>query len=452
MLGMIAEKKVEKLENSSVKLSVTVKGEETSKAYNDLLAKYSKDIQIKGFRKGKVPMNVIEKKYGTGIMQEASGKVIDEAFRAAIDDLEKEEQPLGYVSPNLEGDPQMKAGEDFSFAVTYDVFPAITLEKWDGIELSEPQVKILKKHEDAELEKLQEQNAIVQDKANKTVADKNIVTINYAEVDDKDEIIEGTNREDFVFTVGTGQNFYKLDDDIKGMKLEKEKIIEKEFPEDFENTELAGQKKRIKVKIVAVKERILPALDDEFAQDVSEDYKTLDDLRKKTKEQLKTLVKDLTKNKMTTELLDKLVEASEFDLPESMIREEQENNWKKFLQQFGMPEEQILPILTAQGRTKEDMLADWREDSIKNLRSQLVLGYILDKETIEVSDEEVDEEMGKQAEMYNMSLEDIKNTFTQNGMIDYLKNEISRKKLIDMLIEKAKVTKGEKIDFDDFVN
>ena len=448
---MIAEKKVEKQENSSVKLTVTVNGEETSKAYKDLLTKYSKEIQIKGFRKGHVPVSVIEKKYGEGIMQEASGTLIDSAFKEAVETLEKEEQPLGYDAPALQGEPEMKSGEDFSFEVVYDVFPTITLEKWDGIEIEEPQVKILKKHENTELEKLREQNAIVQDKASKTVAKDNIITINYAEVDENDEEVEGTAREDFVFTQGTGQNYYKIDDDIKGMKVGGEKTIDKDYPEDFEVAELAGQKKKIKVKIVSVKERILPELDDDFAQDVSEDYETLEDLRQATKKQLEERVEAISKNKMTEQLLEKLREAASFDIPESMVKQELENNWRNFLQQFGMPEEQILPILTAQGRTKEDMMQDWREDSEKNLRSQLILGYILDKETVEVSDADVDEELGKQAKMYNMSLEDIKNTFTQNGMIDYLKNEISRTKLIDLLIEKAKVTKGEKIDFDDFV-
>lgn len=150
--------------------------------------------------------------------------------------------------------------------------------------------------------------------------------------------------------------------------------------------------------------------------------------------------------------MENLVEASSFDIPVSMLKQEQENNWRNFIQQFGMPEEQILPMLTAQGKTKDEMLEEWKEDSEKSLRIHLVLGYILDKETIEVSDEDVDAELSKQAEMYKMSLEEIKKTFAQNGMIDYLKNEISRTKLVDQLIEKAKVTKGDKIDFDDFVN
>ncbi|MDC7220474.1 MAG: trigger factor [Spirochaetales bacterium] len=449
---MIAEKKVEKQENSSVKLTVTVNGEETSKAYKDLLNKYSKEIQIKGFRKGKVPASIIEKKFGEGIMQETSGKIIDEAFKEALDSLEKGEMPLGYEAPSLEGEPELKAGEDFTFAVTYDVFPTIELEKWDGIELEEPQVKVLKKHENAELEKLREQNAIVQDKASKTIAKDNIITINYAELDEAGEVIEGTSREDFVFTQGTGQNYYKIDDDIKGMKVNGEKTIEKTYADDFEVSELAGTTKKIKVKIVAVKERILPALDDELAQDVSEDYETLEDLRKATKKQLEDRVNNLSKAKMTEQLMEKLRGLTEFDIPQSMVKQELENNWRNFLQQFGMPEDQIMPILEAQGRTKEDMMNDWKEESEKNLRSQLVLGYILEKETVEVSDADVDEELSKQAEMYGMQLVDIKNTFTQNGMIDYLKNEISRTKLVDLLIEKAKVIKGEKIDFDDFVN
>ena len=127
-------------------------------------------------------------------MQEASGSLIDSAFKEAIEGLEKEEQPLGYDAPALQGEPEMKSGEDFSFEVVYDVFPTITLEKWDGIEIEEPQVKVLKKHENAELEKLREQNAIVQDKASKTVAKDNIITINYVELDEKGEEVEGTAR------------------------------------------------------------------------------------------------------------------------------------------------------------------------------------------------------------------------------------------------------------------
>ncbi len=446
---MITSKNVEKLENSAVKLSLTVGKEHAAKEYKDLLAKYAKDVQIKGFRKGKVPVSVLERKFGEGIRQEAAANLMDKALKAAIEEVE--EKPLGYDYPEVQGEPELNPEEDFSFELIYDTFPEVKFGEYKGIEIEETQVKILKKHENAELEKIQEQNSVVMDKADETVEKDNIVTIDYVEMDGKEEV-EDTKREDFVFTIGTGYNLYKIDKQLIGLKKGEEKVISKKYKEDFENADLAGRSVKIKVLVKAVKEKQLPELDDELAQDVNEKFETLDDLRKDIKKQLKEKAAAKINGAKMEQLIDKLVESSDIDLPASMIKAEQENNWRNFLQQSQVQEEQMLQFLSMQGQTKEQMLESWKENAVKSLKSQLIFNKIIEDEKIEVSDEEMDEEIKKQAEMYNMPVEDLKKTFGEAGLKEYLSSDIKQKKVADFLLANAKITKSEdKVDYDDLM-
>ncbi len=446
---MITSKNVEKLENSAVKLSLTVGKEHAAKEYKDLLTKYAKDVQIKGFRKGKVPVSVLERKFGEGIKQEAAANLMDKALKAAIEEVE--EKPLGYDYPEVQGEPVLNPEEDFSFELIYDTFPEVKFGEYKGLEIEETQVKILKKHENAELEKIQEQNSVVMDKADETVEKDNIVTIDYVEVSGKEEV-EDTKREDFVFTVGTGYNLYKIDKQLIGMKKGEEKVISKRYKEDFENADLAGRSVKIKVLIKAVKEKQLPELDDELAQDVNEKFETLDDLRKDIKKQLKEKAAAKIDGSKMEQIIDKLVESSDIDLPASMIKAEQENNWRNFLQQSQVQEEQMLQFLEMQGQTKEQMLESWKENAAKSLKSQLIFNKIIEDEKIEVSDDEMEEEIKKQAEMYNMPVEDLKKSFGEAGLKEYLSSDIKQKKVADFLLKNAKITKSEeKVDYDDLM-
>jgi trigger factor len=446
---VITSKSVEKLENSAVKLSLTVGKEHAATEYNELLSTYTKEVQIKGFRKGKVPASVIERKFGEGIRQEAAANLMDKALKAAMEDLE--EKPLGYDYPEVQGEPVLNPDEDFTFELVYDTFPEVKFGEYKGIEIEEKQVKILKKHENIELEKIQEQNSVVMDKADETVADDNIVTIDYCEMNGKEEIVD-TKREDFVFTVGTGYNLYKIDKQIIGMKKDEEKVISKKYKEDFENKDLAGRSVKLKVKVKAVKEKQLPDLDDELAQDVNEKFETLDDLRSDIKNQLKEKAEAKIKGEKVEQLMNKLVEESDIVLPLSMIKAEQENNWKNFLQQSQTQEEQMLQFLQMQGQTKEQMLEAWKENAIKSLKSQLIFNKIIEDEKIEATDEEMEAEIVKQAEMYNMPVEDLKKSFGEAGLKEYLSSDLKQKKVVDFLLDNAKIKKSaDKVDYTDLM-
>ena len=174
-------------------------------------------------------------------------------------------------------------------------------------------MKLTADDEKRELKRYQDQNAIVSEKKGGKAAKENVVTVNYIELDENDNEIEDTKREDFTFTVGTGYNYYKFDDEIIGMKKDEEKVIEKEYAEDFEYKELAGKKVKLKITVTSVKAKKLPELDDELAQDISEKYKTLDDLKKDIKERQEGMIENKLKAVKQEKILEKIIENSEVD-------------------------------------------------------------------------------------------------------------------------------------------
>ena len=447
---MIASKEVTAKDNSAVELTVTIKKEAAKEAYTKLLNDYSKKIQIKGFRKGKAPSHILEQKYGDGIKEEVAMNLVEESLKIVFEEIE--EKPLPYSTPALQEGAELKNfDEDYKFSVIYDVFPTLKVGEYKDLEIEVPDVKVLKKDEDRELEKLREQNAVVIEKTEGSVEKDDIVTINYCELDKDGNETEGSSREDFVFTVGTGYNIYKIDDDIIGMKKDEEKILDKDFPDDFENKDLAGKSVKIKVKVTTIKVNELPELDDELAQDISEKYKTLKDLRADIKKNLKeTLDKKLKEIKLE-KLMDKIIESSEIPVPESMLQAEIQNSWQNFLVQSRMDEQQILQILEMQGKSKESLIDEWRPNSEKSLRVQLLMAKLIEDEKIEATEEEIEEEIKEQAIGSGQKYEEFKELIEKNNYTPHIESDVKNKKFIDFLISKNTITKGKKVDYLDLL-
>lgn len=440
---MVSEKQVEHIGNSAVRLTVTVDKDTVKKEYDDLVKEYAKKAQIKGFRPGKVPPEILERKFGESLQAEAGQKVLEDSLREVIEDID--EQPLPYARPELDGEIDFDISKDFTFAVTYDVYPEIKLGEYKGLGIEAPEVEVTDEDLEREISAIQEQNAIVIDKEAGTVEKDDIVTIDYREIDENGETVEGTNREDFVFTVGTGYNFYKIDDDILGMKQDEEKVIEKDYPEDSEVEELRGQKKRLSVKVKAVKQRQLPDVDDELAQDVSDEYETLDDLKKDIRSRLEQTAESRVYEMKKQALLDKILENSEIEVPESMLQMELENSWRNFTSRVQMNEDDVLKLLTAQGRSKEDLLEEWKPDAEKSLKQRLLTNRILESEEIEVTDEEVDEHLEQQAKQSNMDTARVREYYESQNLLDYVKHDIQERKLFEKILEETKVKTSEKL-------
>jgi trigger factor len=445
---MISNKQVEKLEKSSVKLTLTVDKDNVNQEYKAILGQYSKQAQIPGFRKGKVPASVLERKFGESIKGEAAHKLIDKAYQQAMEEVE--EKPLGYLPPTLADETiDLKLDNEFTFSLVYDIYPEIKLGEYKDLEVEVPAVTVGKKEITAELEKIQEQNAMVMDKADGVVAQDDVITINTVEIDDEGEEVEGTGRQDFVFTVGSGQNIYKMDEDLIGFKKDETQVITKEYPEDSEATQFAGKTLKIKVTVTAVKEKKLPEINDELAQDVSDDFETLADLEKDIKKKLTETKDNKLKEIKLERALDAVAEKTPFDIPESMISVELDQAWRNFANQNRMSMEQIEKIFGEEG--KKSFLESWRPGVEKNVRHRLLIGKIVEAEKIETTEEEVEKEIEKQAGLANMSVDQAKDYFKKNNMTHALEHEIKDRKAVDLLLAGVKEKKGKKTAYQDLI-
>jgi trigger factor len=448
---VVKNKEIKQAENSSVLLTVTVGKEELGKEYQSLLQEYSAEARIPGFRKGKVPVAVLEQRYGEGMKGEVSMKIMDKAFREVVETLPLEEKPIMYAQPTLENEMKFSFDEDFSFTLKYDVFPKVNIAKYKGYKVECPVVDITKDDEQKELDVLRDKNAVVIEKDSQPVAQNDIVTIDYCEVDDKDSVIEASKREDYVFTVGTGYNLYKIDEEIKGMKTGEDKIIAKTYPADFEIGELAGRNVRIKVKIKQIREKQLPALDDELAQDISDKYKTLDDLKADVRKKIEDSRDAKLKDVKVSRLMDQLVDETEIILPKSMIDAELASSWRSFAARYNMKEDQLARLFAAQGKSKEDVFKEWEKDAVKSLKTRLIMNKIIENEKIEASPEDLEAEYQKEADNSKRTKEEIKQYIESQQLSEYLVDQIRDKKLFDFLIEQSDIKKGKKISYQDLV-
>lgn len=439
---MKVTKKIEKLENSSVKLTVTIGKADVAASYNDVVAKYAKNIQIPGFRKGKVPVSVLERKYGDALKNDAVSEIVEKALGDIFDELDKEksdDRPLPYSQPTIDDIPLLDTTKDLTFAVKYDVFPKVEVKNFDGIEIKVPEVKITDDDLKEELEAIRQRNAMVLDKKDdEAVAKDDIVTVNYSELDDKDAVIAGSERQDFVFTVGTEQNIYKFDNEIIGMKKGETKVVTKEVD---------GENKKVSVTVTAVKVRNVPELDDELAQDVSDKYNNLEDMKNDIKKNLETALENKLKEIKANSLLEQLVEKNPVELPASMVRAELDSRFRMMAQQFQTTTEQLEKMLTAAGQKKEDMLTQWTGDAEKMLKSRIIVESLLKEKDISVTPEEIEAEYEKIAAGAGVSVEEVKKHYEDPRSKEYLEDEAKEQKLYTMLFDQVKVSKGEKTTF-----
>ena len=448
---MKVTKEVTKLENSAVKLTATISKEEVAAGYSKNIAKYAKNVQIPGFRKGKVPPKVLEQKYGESLKQEVLADLIDECLNQIYAEEEsKDIRPLPYAQPRLENDklPEFSTEKDLTFTVVYDVFPTVEVKDFSKIEVKEPQCEVGEKEVNEELKAVQERNAMVIDKKDGDPVEKdNIVTIDYSELNDDGSVVEGSKREGFVFTVGTAENIYKIDDEIIGMKKDETKEITKTYAADDANEDLAGKTKKICVTVKAIKVRNLPALDDELAQDVNEKYKTLDDLKKDITKGLEANLKRKIAEVKSQSLLEQLVEKNPIVLPASMVAAEKENRWQMMAQQFRTTPEQLDKMVAASGQSKDTMLEQMTGNAEKMLKSRLIVDTLIREKNIAVTPEEVEAEYAKMAEESGVSVDEIKKYYSEPRAKEYIIDSIKENKLFDELYKQVKVTKGDKVEF-----
>ena len=286
---MNATKEVELLENSQVKLTIRVPTEDVRKQYDDILKEYCEKAHLKGFRPGQGPRG---HHHAQARSLPDRPDTSPRCWRRASPRSSRawSRSPFPYATPEIKSEDALELGKDFAFEVIYDTWPAVELGPYPGLEIDQPQWEITDEDIGRELKGIQEQNALFTDKESGDVEKGNIVNVDYVEMETGAEK-PGTKREAFVFEVGTGYNVYKIDDEIVGMKKGETKTITKIFPEDFETKALAGKTVNLRVTLNSIKEKKLPEINDELAQDISEKFTTLDDLKADIRSKLEDAVK-----------------------------------------------------------------------------------------------------------------------------------------------------------------
>lgn len=444
---MIADKSIKELENSSVALTVTVTAPTIENDYKAALQKYAATIQLKGFRKGKAPVSVLEGKFGKAIREESTFNTIEEALKEALQGVEDKHKPLSFSTPELQDEESLlpfQADTDITFTVTYDVMPTFELPAYKGLSVTYPKVAVSDEAVNAEIDKLRDQNAMVIDKQD-AAAMGDIVTVDYVELDDQNNEVAGTERKEFVFTLGSTYNFYQIDSDLVGMKAGEEKTFSKTYAEDSTIEGYAGKTITLKVAVSAVKFRDVPALDNDFAQDVKEEYKTVEDLVKATREKLqKALDAKLEQEKLNV-LSEELLKGTTIAVPASMIDLEIDQSWNRYVKQTGLSEEQILQFLQFQQKTKEDVTAPWREAAEKNLRIQLIMDKIKDTEKFTVDEEELNKALEEQ-------LKDVTDESQREYYKAMIEDDMRFQKIAPFLQENNTFVEGDEVAYEVFMS
>lgn len=419
--------KVTKKENSKVELEFVVSKERFNEALDEAFKKNSSKFKIAGFRNGKVPRNVVEKMYGEGVMyDEAFNIVADEEYVKAVT-----ENNLEVVShPEVE----IKAigkDKDLEFTVVVYVKPEIELKQYKGLEIEKVETEVTDADVEHELGHVQDKNARIVTKEG-AVEDGDIAVIDFEGFLDG-VAFEGGKAEKYELGIGSHSFIPGFEEQIVGMKAEEEKDINVTFPENYGNTDLAGKEVIFKIKLHEVKKKELPAIDDEFAKDVSE-FNTLEEYKADIKEKLKTSKEAQAKAEKETKTMDKLAEQVEVTLPEPMVDHEIEHMVKDFeqnLQYQGLTLDKYLEILNM---SMDDLKNQFRDNAVKSIKMNLAMEYVIKAENIEVTDEDVNAKIEELASVYGREADSFKNN---PNVANYLTAQLKQEKAIKVLVDSA---------------
>lgn len=423
----------EKLEGNKGVLTVEVNAETVNKGLDKAFKKVVKQVNLPGFRKGRIPRPIFEQRFGVeSLYQDALDVILPEAYTTAVEETGIE--PIDQPEIDIE---QMEKGKELIFKATVQVKPEVELGEYKGLEVEPMDVEVTDEDVEEELKTLQERHAELVVKEEGAVEEGDTVVIDFEGFVD-DEPFEGGKSENYSLEIGSGSFIPGFEDQLVGAQSGEEKEVEVTFPEEYHATELAGKPAVFKVKVHEIKEKELPELDDEFAKDVDEEAETLDELKRSIKERLETSKKQEADQKLRDSLIEQATEAAEVDIPEVMVDNELNRMMQEFEQRLQMQGMNLDMYFQFSGQDQDELRNQMKEDAEQRVRTSLTLEAIVKAENIEVDEEAVNEELNKMAEMYNMQVEDIKNAF--GGNLDGVKSDLKIQKAVDFLVEHSKTS------------
>ena len=424
---------VEKLEKNMAKLTIEASAEDFEKAVNAAYNKNNNRINVPGFRKGKAPRIMIEKMYGAGIFfEDAANALIQTEYPKAA-----EECGLEIVSQPEIDVVQIEKGKSFIFTAEVAVKPEVTLGEYKGVEVEVSGTEVTEEEVAAELKKEQESNSRTLDVDDRAVENGDMITLDFEGFVDG-TAFEGGKGTDYPLTIGSNSFIPGFEEQLVGAVIGEEKDVNVTFPEKYHAADLAGKPAVFKCTVKAIKVKELPELDDEFAKDVSE-FDTLAEYKEDIAKKLKERKEDVAKREKEDKVVDKIIENAEMDIPEPMVQSQISQLMNDFIRRMQAQGLSIDQYYQFTGLDQAKIQEQMRPQALKRIQSRLVLEKVAEVENIEISDEKVDEEIAKMAEMYKMEADKLKEV-----MGDYEKEQIKKdlavQEAVTLVAEAAKVT------------
>lgn len=428
--------KIKETEKNSVTLEISIEQAKFDEAMEKSYKKNVKQIQLPGFRKGKAPRRMIEKLYGEGIFYEdAINFVCPDAYDEAVTELGLNPVDRPEIDIVTIGE-----GETFVFSAKVTVKPEFELTEYKGVKMDKIEYKVLVADVDSEIDKMRDQNARLVTVENRAIKDGDTAVIDYEGFVDNVPF-EGGKGENHNLEIGSAQFIPGFEEQLVGKKAGDDIDIKVTFPEEYHAEDLKGKEALFKVKIHSIQKKELPKKDDEFAKDVSE-FNTFDELKADVRQKLEDQANERTKREKEDKVLELISEKTEIDVPDCMIESQIDKMFEDFsykISQQGLSLEQYTQYT---GLTLDGMREQFREGAAKSVKSNLILEKVADLEKIEASDEDVEKQLLKMADIYKMEIDKVREIMKSS--LDNLKNELKINKTLEFLVENSVTKKATK--------
>ncbi|WP_054706875.1 trigger factor [Bacillus sp. JCM 19041] len=425
--------KWEKTEENTGVLTIEVEADKVNDALDKAFKKVVQKVNVPGFRKGKMPRGLFEKQFGVeSLYQDALDFVLPDAYASAVEEagifpVDRPEIDVESIGKN----------ETLVFKATVTVKPEVKLGDYKGLEVEVPSTEVTDEDVQEELTKLQERHAELIVIEEGEIQDGDTAVLDFAGYANG-EAFEGGTAENYSLEIGSNSFIPGFEEQLVGLKSGDEKDVEVTFPEEYHAEDLAGQPATFKVKIHDIKRKELPALDDEFAKDANEKVESLDELKTELRTTLEEQKKMDSDNAVRDALLEKAAEQAEINVPEAMVTSETDRMLQEFGQRLQSQGMSLDMYFQFSGQTEEDMREQFKEDAGKRVRVNLTLEAISEAENVEVSEEEVEEEVQKMADMYQRSADEIKALLAAQGGLENVKGDLKMRKAIEVLVDHSK--------------
>ncbi|HOA06321.1 MAG TPA: trigger factor [Spirochaetota bacterium] len=440
--------KDKKLENASIELEIEVEKESIQSKYESAFTKIRSEAAIDGFRKGKVPMDIIKKKFTAKADEIACDDIIRETYLAAV--KEKNYNPISY--PKIEFDKFSK-DENLKYKATFEIYPIINLKDYKGISAEEKQIEITAEDLNFEIDAVRERFAVINKKEDSAavIEDGDLVKIDVKRTDDlKSDELESRQWGTVTVVCGKNKEEHEFDNYVKGMKAGEEKTVNFSYPKDYSVKDLASKKVTHIIKIKEISERKLPELNDQFAKDAG--FESVDQMKTKIKDDLLKYCTDRAKSMAKNQILEKIVEKGSFEIPLSIIEGEKKSVFDRFKAKIGLSSFNgtIADFSKIMGKEGDNFEKKLEEEAMKSIKTSLTLSDVAKTENIKVNPEDFKQEVAKMAERGHTTEAEVMKMVKQNNLYEQIHSEMLFEKVYDFLYTNAKIKQLSPISVKEF--